>query len=248
MTPWGAIPLHPAYNPPMPTLDIAQKIAVWVLPVLFAITVHEVAHGWMARRRGDNTAFMLGRLTLNPIKHIDPIGTLLVPAVALIVGGFIIGWAKPVPINPRYLHNPRRDMAWVALAGPGANLLMGLAWALLAHIGLALLPSLDWVALPMIYMGVAGIVINMMLMVLNLLPLPPLDGGRVLVSVLPPRAAMAVSKVEPYGLIILIVLLATNVLGMILWPPLSLAIGGLSAVSGLSPAEFQTLLMSLLGS
>ncbi len=231
----------------MPTLDLAQKFAVWVLPVLFAITAHEVAHGWIARQLGDSTAFMLGRLTLNPIKHIDPFGTVLVPAVALFVGGFIIGWARPVPINTRNLRRPRRDMALVALAGPAANLLMGIGWALLARLGLALLDSVAWVALPMIYMGVAGIAINMMLMVLNLLPLPPLDGGRVLVSLLPPRIAMVVERVEPFGLIILIVLLATHVLGAILWPPLSLAIGAMASLSGLSGDAFNQLLASLLG-
>ena len=230
----------------MPTLDIAQKIAVWVLPVLFAITVHEVAHGWMARRHGDNTAFMLGRLTLNPIRHIDPIGTILVPAVALLVGGFIIGWARPVPINTRNLRQPRRDMALVALAGPGANLLMGLGWAIVVRIGLALLGSAEWIAMPMIYMGVAGIVINMMLMVLNLLPLPPLDGGRVLSSLLPPRASDVLNRIEPYGIFILIGLLATNLLGVILWPPLSVAISGMADLSGLSVSEFQALLTRLM--
>ena len=230
----------------MLALDTLQKFAVWVLPVLFAITVHEVAHGWMARRLGDNTAFMLGRLTLNPIKHIDPIGTVLVPAVALFVGGFIIGWARPVPINTRYLRQPRRDMALVALAGPGVNLLMALGWAMVVRIGLALGEGFEWAALPLILTGVAGIVINTMLMVLNMLPLPPLDGGRVLSSVLPPRASIMLDRIEPYGIFILIALLATNLLSIILWPPLSFVLSGLAQLAGLSTGEFQLLLTRLM--
>ena len=242
----GVFAVHPAYNRRMPALDMIQKFAIWVLPVLFAITVHEVAHGWMARRHGDSTAFMLGRLTLNPIKHVDPIGTVLVPALALFVGGFIIGWARPVPINTRNLRQPRRDMALVALAGPGANLLMALGWAMLVRLGLMLGAGFEWAALPLIYTGVAGIVINTMLMVLNLLPLPPLDGGRVLSSVLPPRASMLLDRIEPYGIFILIALLATNLLGIILWPPLSLVLTGLAQLSGLQAGEFQALLTALM--
>ena len=226
----------------MPALDMIQKFAVWVLPVLFAITVHEVAHGWMARRFGDNTAFMLGRLTLNPIKHIDPVGTILVPAVALFVGGFIIGWARPVPINTRNLRQPRRDMALVALAGPGVNLLMALGWAMLVRVGLGLGSGFEWA----VYSGVAGIVINTMLMVLNMLPLPPLDGGRVLSSVLPPRASMMLDRIEPYGIFILIGLLATNLLSVILWPPLSFVLTGLAQVAGLQTGQFQQLLTALM--
>jgi Zn-dependent protease len=198
--------------------SLIQKIIIWALPVLFAITVHEVAHGWVALKFGDRTAQMMGRLTLNPLKHIDPIGTLLVPGLLLMLGGFIFGWAKPVPVTYQNLRNPKTDMAWVALAGPGSNLIMALLWALVAKIGLLLVNSGMTLGEPMIYMGIAGVLINTMLMLLNLLPLPPLDGGRVLVSVLPGPMAWQVSRIEPYGFFILLGLLYFGVITMVLWP------------------------------
>lgn len=203
-------------------LNVIQTAAVMALPLLFAITVHEAAHGWMARRLGDRTAEMLGRLTLNPIKHIDPIGTVLVPAILLLAGGFIFGWAKPVPVDPRNLAHPRRDMAAVAAAGPMANLLMALLWALIAKLGLVLTPTLPWVGVPLLLMGKTGIFLNLILMVLNLLPLPPLDGGRVLVGLLPDRLADKVASIEPYGMFILVGLMITGFLGQLIGPPITL--------------------------
>jgi len=228
----------------MDDLTLVQRIAVWALPVLFAITVHEVAHGWIARKLGDNTAFMLGRLTLNPLKHIDPVGTLLIPGILLLLpGGFIFGYAKPVPINWKNLRNPKRDMALVAVAGPAANLLMAIAWALLLRLGV----SLGGTGAALVYMGVAGITINAILMVLNLLPLPPLDGGRVMTGLLPGPLAYKFSRIEPYGFFILIGLLVTGVLGYILWPLISIFISMMIPVSGMSVQKFQLLLMTLMG-
>ena len=203
-------------------LELAQKLAVWALPVLFAITLHEVAHGYVARLYGDNTAAAQGRLSLNPIKHVDPIGTLLVPAVLLLLGGFLFGWAKPVPVNYRNLKNPKRDMAVVAIAGPAVNLAMALGWALLLKVCLAQDVS-DGLWLGIGQMSVAGISINLVLMVLNLLPMPPLDGGRVAVGLLPMKQAIALSKIEPYGMVILIVLMVTGILGHILGPLVGLS-------------------------
>ncbi len=205
----------------MEELSTIQRIAVWVLPVIFAITVHEVAHGWVANYLGDPTAKMLGRLTLNPLKHIDLIGTLLVPGVLVLLGGFIFGWAKPVPVTWENLKKPKRDVALVALAGPGANLLMVLFWALILKVGLVLSATGSSFAMPLILMGDAGIIINIILMVLNLLPIPPLDGGRVLVSVLPGPLAWRVSKIEPYGLFILLGLLFLGVLSWIMSGPVT---------------------------
>ncbi len=200
-------------------MNTLQVLSVWALPVLFAITLHEVAHGWTARHFGDMTAAQLGRLSLNPIKHIDPIGTVLVPAVLLFLGGFVFGWAKPVPVNMFHLHNPKRDMAIVAAAGPAANLVMALIWALIAKLGMSLYGAVDWVALPLILMGQAGIAINLVLMLLNLLPLPPLDGGRVVAGMLPDNLSYQYGRIEPLGLFILLGLLALGVLGKILSPP-----------------------------
>ncbi len=225
-------------------LSLVQKIAVWVVPVVLGITVHEVAHGWVARKLGDNTAFMLGRLTLNPLKHIDPMGTILIPGMLLLLqAGFLFGYAKPVPINWKNLRHPKRDMALVAAAGPGANLLMALAWGLLIRLGL----SLGEPGLALVYMGVAGITINIILMVLNLLPLPPLDGGRVMTGLLPGPWAYQFSRIEPYGFFILIGLLVTGVLGMVLWPVISVGMSMMVPVSGLSAQKFQLLLLALMG-
>ena len=205
----------------MEELSTVQRIAVWVLPVIFAITVHEVAHGWVANRLGDPTAKMMGRLTLNPIKHIDLIGTLLVPGVLVLLGGFIFGWAKPVPVTWENLRKPKRDVALVALAGPGANLLMVVLWAIFLKVGLILGASGSPLATPMVLMGDAGIIINIILMVLNLLPIPPLDGGRVLVSMLPASLAWKVSKIEPYGLFIILGLMFIGVLSWIMTGPVT---------------------------
>ncbi len=185
--------------------------------MLFAITLHEVAHGLAARHFGDRTAEMLGRLSLNPLRHIDPVGTIFVPALLLALGGPLFGWAKPVPISVRAMRNPRRSMIWVALAGPAANVAMALAWcAVLAGVARldGSLTLVGWLAL----MAQAGIVINVVLALFNLFPIPPLDGGRVLVGLLPPRASAAVEKLEPIGLLIVLGLTAIGVFGWILSP------------------------------
>lgn len=201
----------------MDEFSLVQKIIIWVIPVIFAVTIHETAHGWVALQFGDRTAQMLGRLTLNPIKHIDPIGTIVVPAVLAVTTGFIFGWAKPVPVNERNLRNPKKDMAWVALAGPFSNLIMAILWSIIVLIGLSFSDALA-------YMGLVGIFINSILMLLNLLPLPPLDGGRILMSVLPGPLAWKLSRIEPYGFIILVALLYFGIIGMILWPLMSIFI------------------------
>ncbi len=225
-------------------VSLVQKIVAWVLPVLFAITVHEVAHGWIAARLGDKTALMLGRLTLNPVKHVDPVGTILVPGLLMLMQtGFLFGWAKPVPVTWQNLKHPKRDMALVAVAGPGANLLMALGWALVIRLG----TTLGDPGQALIFMGTAGIFINTILMVLNLLPLPPLDGGRVMTGLLPGPLAWKFSRIEPYGFMILLALLVTGVLGKIMWPAISLVMGALGLLSGLPAGEFMQILFALLG-
>jgi len=211
------------YNPPMQELNMVQQVAVMLLPALFAITVHEAAHAWVAKQLGDRTADLLGRVTFNPLRHIDPVGTVLVPLVTFLLSGFLFGWAKPVPVDGRNLRNPKRDMALVAAAGPGANLLMLLFWALLMRLGFTIGEAAPWFALPMVYMGLGGIYINAILLVLNLLPILPLDGGRVLAGLLPARAEAMFSRLEPWGLLIVLGLLFTGALQVLLAPGLHLA-------------------------
>lgn len=210
----------------MPDLSTPQLVAVAILPLLFAITVHEVAHGWVAKKFGDPTAQRLGRLTLNPLKHIDPVGTVLVPGFLLLMHApFLFGWAKPVPVTWENLRNPKRDMAVVAVAGPAANLLMALFWAVIARMGMHLGVS-SWIGLPMLSMGLFGIEINAVFMILNLIPIPPLDGGRVAVGLLPGRLAWQLARIEPYGFFILLALLVplpqfgTSILSIIISPPI----------------------------
>jgi Zn-dependent protease len=205
----------------MNELTLLQRIVVWILPVIFAITVHEVAHGWMAKKYGDNTASILGRLTLNPVKHIDLIGTIILPGILLISGtGFIFGWAKPVPVDARNFKNPRHDMAIVALAGPLSNLLMAIGWALIARLGMMIGAQAEAISLPLIYTGIAGISINLVLGMINLLPIPPLDGSRILSGILPDYWAWQYNRLERFGFIILLVLLYTNALSYILAYPM----------------------------
>jgi Zn-dependent protease len=229
----------------MQELSLAQRVAVLILPVLFAIIVHEVAHGWVANRLGDPTARMLGRLTLNPIKHIDPVGTILVPGMLLLLGGFIFGWAKPVPVTVRNLRSPKRDMMFVALAGPGANLFMALGWGALIHLAIAVASSWPSVALYLALTGAAGVLVNLVLMVLNLLPLPPLDGGRVLMGLLPGPWSWRLGQIEPYGFLILVVLMATGWLWKIMLPPLLLMLGLVGTVTGLPDGTLSQLVNAL---
>ncbi len=197
--------------------QILYTIAIWAVPVLFAITLHEAAHGWVASKLGDPTARQLGRITMNPIKHIDPVGTIAVPLVLVMLSGFIIGWAKPVPVDPRHFKQPLLDMALVALAGPVSNFVMACGWALLITLSTTALADSP-VAIHLMRMAQAGMTINLILMVLNLIPIPPLDGGRVVAGVLPKQMALSFMRIEPYGMWIILALLFSGVLGKILWP------------------------------
>ena len=197
-----------------------ERIALAAVPVILAITLHEASHGYVAKLFGDRTAEMLGRVTLNPLKHIDPVGTLLVPGLLLLMsraigGGFVFGWAKPVPVNFANLRNPKRDMLWVAAAGPASNFAMALAWVALA---VAVRQGDAGSGDALSFMARVGVQINLVLMALNLLPIPPLDGGRIAVSLLPGRAAYALSRVEPYGFFIILALLATGYLETLMRP------------------------------
>jgi Zn-dependent protease len=217
-------------------LNLVQTIAVYALPVIFAITLHEAAHGYVARHFGDLTAYAEGRISLNPLRHIDPFGTVALPLILLVVsklfgGGIIFGWAKPVPVNFANLRHPKRDMLWVAAAGPFSNLVMALFWALMAKIGMSM--TGNYFALPLAMMGAAGVFFNIIIMVLNLVPLPPLDGGRILVSLLPHHLAHRVARVEPYGFLILILLLFTGVLGFMLWPAIFVLMTLVASMFGL---------------
>jgi Zn-dependent protease len=211
-------------------------IVLWAVPVVFAITLHEAAHGYVARIFGDQTAWMLGRVTLNPIKHIDPIGTIVVPGMLVAIAAithtpaFIFGWAKPVPVNFGNLRNPKRDMFWVAGAGPFANFLMAVLWGLLFK---GALPDGAIASGGLREMANAGISINLMLLALNLLPILPLDGGRIAVSLLPNRLAASYARLEPYGFMVVIILLATGILSRLMDPIMRVAESALRLVLGL---------------
>lgn len=212
---------------------LIQTIAIAALPVIFAITLHEAAHGYAARHFGDPTAWQLGRITLNPIKHIDPVGTILIPAAILLFSGgaFLFGYAKPVPVDFGRLRNPKRDMLWVAAAGPGANLFMALCWAFLLKLAWFLPPN--EFTLPLTEMSKIGIMINCVLMVLNLLPLPPLDGGRIAVSLLPHRLAWKFAQIERWGFPILLLLLFTGILGAVMNPLVMFVARAIESIFGL---------------
>lgn len=216
---------------------IIQRIAVYAIPLIFAITLHEAAHAFAARYFGDNTAYMLGRMTLNPLKHIDPVWTILVPLLLVLMSSpFVFGAAKPVPVNFGALRNPKRDSIWVALAGPLANLAMMIGWAILAKI--TLLMGADAVeGGPIVYLALvaqAGIVVNALLMVFNLFPLLPLDGGRIIAGLLPNKLAYSYSRLEPYGMFILIGLLVTGVFGRIMGPIVDISMKAVYSLIGIS--------------
>src|SRR5512141_732703 len=218
-------------------MDVSlSTIVLWAVPVVFAITLHEAAHGYVAKMFGDQTAWMLGRVTANPIKHIDPVGTILVPGMLVAIAAmthtpaFIFGWAKPVPVNFGNLRNPKRDMFWVAGAGPLANFVMAIGWALLLKDSS---PGAVLASDGLREMGGAGVQINLMLMALNLLPILPLDGGRLAVSLLPRSLAMSYARLEPYGFMVVILLLATGILSELMAPLMHIGYLALSAIVGL---------------
>jgi Zn-dependent protease len=203
--------------------QIVQTVALYALPVLFAITLHEAAHGYAAKRFGDNTAEMMGRITLNPIKHIDPVGTIAMPLLLYFAtsGAFLFGYAKPVPVNFGRLRNPKRDMIWVALAGPGANLVQAIGWTVLFYV----LLSMGVEETFFLKMCQAGLLVNLVMFAFNLFPLPPLDGGRILVGLLPWKQAELVSRVEPWGFFIVLALVITGVVGNLWLRPLMMLTG-----------------------
>jgi Zn-dependent protease len=231
-------------------LNLIQKVSVFALPVIFAITLHEAAHGYAALRFGDRTAEAQGRISLNPIRHFDLVGTLIVPLTILVISkltggaGILFGWAKPVPVNFNNLRRPKQDMLWVAAAGPGANLLMALIWAGLIKLAFAM-PGSGF-AMPLALMGAAGIFINAVLMALNLIPLPPLDGGRIAVSLLPRKLAYHLARIEPYGIFILLGLMFMGLLGIFMWPLIQSLIQLAALVFGINPVELLALIQIVL--
>lgn len=215
--------------------NLAQTIAIYALPVIFAITLHEAAHGYVARHFGDRTAFLLGRISLNPLRHIDPVGTIVLPLLTLGIMeafgvGVPFGWAKPVPVSYRALRNPKRDMLWVAAAGPAANLAMAIGWALLLKLLLLFPPGAY--SLPLGKMAEAGIAVNIVLMLLNLLPILPLDGGRIAVSLLPNRLALGYARLEPFGfpVLLLLIFLPPHLLAAIMLPMVQASIGMIGTI------------------
>ncbi len=225
-------------------LSVIQKIAVFALPVLFAITLHEAAHGYVAKHFGDMTAYAAGRVSLNPLRHIDLVGTIIVPLVSLLLTNFMFGWAKPVPVNFANLRQPKRDMRWVAAAGPFSNLFMALLWALVLNFGAKLGPD-NPAAAWLLLVGASGVFVNVIFFVLNLFPLPPLDGGRIMVSLLPHNMAWKFARIERFGFLILLALLFTGVLGMLLSPLIALLLSGIAKVSGIPEAGFYQILQLL---
>ncbi len=205
--------------------QIIQTVAIYAIPVLFAITVHEAAHGYAARHYGDNTAYMLGRITLNPLKHIDPLGTIAMPLLLYFAtsGAFLFGYAKPVPVNFGRLRHPKRDMIWVALAGPGAHLVQAILWVVLGYLMVAAGVEERF----FLEMARAGLMVNLVMFAFNLFPLPPLDGGRILVGLLPMRAAIGLSRVEPYGFFIVLALVVSGIVGSLWLRPLMNVTAGL---------------------
>lgn len=215
--------------------NFLQTIVLWAVPALFAITLHEAAHGFVAARCGDKTALMLGRVTANPLKHIDPLGTILLPIICLLLPGhFVFGWAKPVPVDFRNVRKPRLHMALIAAAGPVANLLMLCVWALVARLGVSLIDVSYGNAQILMAMGMAGIWVNTILAVFNLFPLPPLDGSRIVSSFLSAKASLQYNSLERYGLIIIAVLLISGILSKILLPIMGAVVGVAVQVFGLS--------------
>jgi Zn-dependent protease len=213
-----------------------SRVVLAAIPIILAITVHEAAHGYVARMFGDSTAWMLGRVTLNPLKHIDPIGTVVVPLATLLMGSILFGWAKPVPVNFGNLRNPKRDMFWVAGAGPFANLVMALLWAIVYALSSR---SGAFASAALQYMGTVGVGINVALMVLNLLPILPLDGGRIAVSLLPHSLAVPFARSERFGFFIVIALLATGVLGIVMSPLANAVVALIEAITGIDlPGSF----------
>jgi Zn-dependent protease len=206
--------------------NILISLLVNALPVIFAITLHEAAHGYVAKHFGDATAYMMGRVTLNPIKHIDLLGTIVVPTITMLAGGFLFGWAKPVPVNYGNLRSPKRDSLWVAFAGPFANMVQVVIWAIVAKVLLATVTMSGLVGPFWVSVAEAGIKWNIMFALLNLLPILPLDGGRIMASLLPNRLSYAYSRTEPYGLFILLALVFTGALGWMLGPPFMAAMRG----------------------
>jgi Zn-dependent protease len=194
------------------------QILVYALPVIFAITLHEAAHGYVAKHFGDSTAYMLGRVTLNPVKHIDPLGTVVIPIATMLAGGFLFGWAKPVPVNFHNLRSPKRDSLWVAFAGPFANMVQVIIWAIVAKVLIATVAPTGLVGPFWLAVAEAGISLNIMFALLNLLPILPLDGGRILTSLLPNKLSYSYSRTEPYGLFILLALVLTGALSYVLGP------------------------------
>jgi Zn-dependent protease len=216
--------------------NLVQTIAIYALPVVFAITLHEAAHGYVARHFGDRTAFVLGRISLNPMRHIDWVGTIAVPLLILVVSklfggaGILFGWAKPVPVNFQALRHPKRDMLWVAAAGPAANLVMALGWAVIMKASLAF--PVGSFLYPASLMAEAGITVNIVLLVLNLLPILPLDGGRIAVSLLPDRLALGYARLEPFGfpILLMLIFLPPHLLGSIMMPMVQASIDLIEAI------------------